>query len=61
MYRSFRLAGYRQYVYWMYQRLGRAHRVILPVCVVAAIRWQYPEPDNNYIGFLPVNEHDWPT
>ena len=50
-FRNYRYAAYRQYVWWIYQRLGRKQRKVIPSCVVSAIRKQFPEADGNYTGF----------
>jgi len=44
-------AAYRQYVCWIYGRLGREHRKIIPSCVLYVIRKEFLEADGNYIGF----------
>ncbi|KAL5496979.1 hypothetical protein EMCRGX_G013360 [Ephydatia muelleri] len=50
--RSYRHAAYRQYILWSYNiRLGRRIRRVIPSCVVTAIRNEFPEPDNNYVGY----------
>ncbi|KAL9972501.1 hypothetical protein ACROYT_G018816 [Oculina patagonica] len=49
--RNYRYAAYRQYVWWIYQRLGRKQRRVIPSCVVSAIRREFPEATGNYTGF----------
>ena len=49
--RSYRLAAYRQFIHWTYSRLGRGIRKVIPSCVVAAVRYEFPDPDGTYIGF----------
>ena len=43
--------AYRQYIWWVYGRLGRKRRKVIPACVVLAIQKQFPEADGNYTGF----------
>ena len=50
-FRNYRYAAYRQYVWWIYGRLGRRHRTIILSCVVSIIRKEFPEADGNYTGF----------
>ena len=48
---NYHYAAYRQYIWWVYGRLGRKRRKIIPACVVLAIRKQFPEADDNHTGF----------
>ena len=48
---NYRYAAYRQYIWWVYGRLGRKRRKVIPAYVVLAIRKQFPEADSNYTGF----------
>ena len=49
--REYRLAAYRQFIHWTYGRLGRGIRRVIPSCVVAAVRREFPEADGVYTGF----------
>ena len=49
--RSYRLAAYRQFIRWTYSRLGRGIHRVIPSCVVAAVRHEFPDPDGAYTGF----------
>ena len=50
-YRSYRLAAYRQFIHWTYNRLGRGVRKVLPSCVVNTICQEFPEEGGIYTGF----------
>lgn len=51
--RQFRHAAYRQFVVWQYGALGQGHRVVIPSCCVWKIRTRYPDPLQQYRGFIP--------
>ncbi|XP_058957973.2 P2X purinoceptor 7-like [Pocillopora verrucosa] len=58
---SMRLAGYRQFTWWTYNRLGKGNRRVIPSCVVASIRRNYPDAAGNYTGFKDAEDNDsWP-
>ena len=48
---SYRKAAYRQYILWVYKKLGRGNRRVCPSCVVMAIREWYPSPSGVYMGY----------
>ena len=45
---SLRYAGYRQFTWWIYNRLGNGVRKIIPSCAIWEIRNHYPELDRQY-------------
>lgn len=45
----YRHIAYRRFVLWIWHRLGRGNRKVLPACVVTAIRRTFPS--ENYTGF----------
>ncbi|XP_071959428.1 P2X purinoceptor 7-like [Antedon mediterranea] len=51
---TFRLQAYRQFTYWVHDRLGKAVRRVIPACVVNKIRKDFPSIDGNYVGFKEV-------
>ncbi|XP_055025174.2 uncharacterized protein [Misgurnus anguillicaudatus] len=56
--KQYRLTAYRHFLEWVLQgeRLGRGNRVVLPACVVQAIRTKYPAPDGHYSGHQEVED-----
>jgi hypothetical protein len=50
--RTWRLAAYRQFTYWVHQNLGQGVRRVVPACAVKIIHDQYPSDDGQYRGFL---------
>ena len=56
--RTFRLAAYRQFTWWIHDRLGRSVRRIISACV-AEIRHTFPEETGQYTGFREADyDHD---
>ena len=51
-FRELRYAAYRQFTWWLYGKLGRSHRRIIPACVVHHIRTRFPKaPHEEYEGY----------
>ena len=44
-----RFAIYKQFVWWIYQRLGRGNRRVLPSCILWKIREHYPRANGRYV------------
>ena len=55
-FRNYRFAAYRQFISWIYGRLGKHVRQVIPSCIVWAIRTKYPSEDNQYVPFHFSNE-----
>ena len=49
---------YRMFTYLKYGHLGRGVRIPIPECVVAKIREKYPDPDEEYMGFMESTENE---
>ncbi|KAH7968392.1 hypothetical protein HPB52_008251 [Rhipicephalus sanguineus] len=49
LHKKYRFVAYRLFTKWVWKRLGRHNRVVLPACVVARIRHEYPSA--TYVGF----------
>ena len=54
--RSFRYAEYRQYTWWVHNRLGRGFKKLIPSCAAWAIRDAYPESDYKYLPFQEARD-----
>ena len=49
--KSFRFAAYKQFIWFVYKRLGRGNRRVIPSCVVWKIRETFPEEDGFYVPY----------
>ena len=52
--KSLRYAGYRQYTWWVHNRLGRGVRKVIPSCAIWAIRDTHPADGNS--AYVPFQE-----
>ena len=50
-----RYTAYRQYILWVWGKLGRRNRKVIPSCIVRKIRDRFPDPNGNYTGFMDVD------
>ena len=53
---NYRFSAYTQYISWIYVRLGKRIRQVIPSCVVWAIQKKYPSDDGEYVPFNYVEE-----
>ena len=49
--RSLRFAAYQQFIWWIFQYLGKGNRRVIPSCVVWSIRKHFPEANGQYTWF----------
>ena len=49
--RSYHFIAYKQYIWWIYGRLGKDVRKRIPKCALYKIRTTYPDPNNIYVPF----------
>ena len=54
--KSLRYAGYRQFTWWVHNRLGKGVRKVIPSCTLWAIRDEYAEPNHYYVPFQEVSD-----
>ena len=47
--RSLRFAAYKQFVWWIYETLGKGNRRVFQSCVLWKIRRHYPEANGQYV------------
>ena len=51
LFRSYRFAVYKQFSWWIHNRLGKGVRKVIPSCALWSIREKYPSADGSYIPF----------
>lgn len=49
--KNYRFAAYKQYISWIYTRLGKNVRQVIPSCIVWAIRKKFPSDIGKYVPF----------
>eukprot|EP00794_Sanderia_malayensis_P001872 gene1872-2115_t len=49
---SWRYTAYRQYTIWVWGKLGRSNRKVIPSCIVHKIRKRFPDHNAVYTGFM---------
>lgn len=54
--KNYRHHAYRLYIDYIYGLLGRHNRKVVPACIVAQIRERWPSENDEYCGFIQVNE-----
>lgn len=50
-FRTYRYGAYRQFCWFIHNKLGRGVRRVIPACAVCKIRKEYPSVDGRYTGF----------
>ena len=51
LFRLYRFAGYKQFSWWIHNRLGKGVRKVIPSCALSSILRKYPSADGSYIPF----------
>jgi hypothetical protein len=55
-----RFAAYTQFTWWVYNKLGKGHRRVVPACVTHRIRSLFPKKDDEqYEGYHSGNDEDY--
>lgn len=54
--KNYRHHAYHGYINFMFGKLGRHCRKVIPACIVQKIREKWPEPSGQYVGFVDVND-----
>lgn len=49
---TLRFQAYRQFIYWIYGKMGYKNRAVIPSCVVTRVRLAFPEESGYYRGFM---------
>ena len=50
-FRSYRYSSYRQFIWWVFDRLGKKNRRVVPSCVLWKIRNFFPEENGVYVNY----------
>ena len=53
--KSYRFIAYKQFIAWVFGKLGSGVRRQIPSCVVDDIRRNFPAPDNVYVPFCDTD------
>ena len=55
---ALRYAAYRQFTWWVHNRLGKGVRRVIPSCAIWAIRDKFPQENNVYEPFRESSEEE---
>ena len=47
-----RYAAYKQFIWWVFKKLGKGYRGVILLCALWKRRELYPEADGNYAMYL---------
>ena len=50
--RSLRYTTYKEFIWWVFKKLRKGNRRLIPLCALWKIRELYPEADENYVMYL---------
>ena len=53
---NYHLSAHKQYISWIYGRLVKRIRQVIPSCLVWAIHKKYPSDDREYVPFNYAEE-----
>ena len=51
LFRLYWFPGYKKFLWWIHNRLGKEVRKVIPSCALWSIREKYPSADGSYIPF----------
>ena len=54
----YRFAGYKQFLWWIYNWLGKGFRKAIPSCALWSIREKYPSANGSYIPFKETCDNE---
>ena len=55
---AYRFAGYKQFTWWVHNKLGKGVRKVIPSCAVWAICDKIPSETDDYIPFKEYKEEE---
>ena len=58
LFRSYRFAGCKHFLWWIHNQLGKGVRKVIPSCTLWSIREKYPSADGSYIPFKESREDE---
>ena len=58
LFKSYRFAGYKQFSWWIHNRLGKGVRRIIPSCALWSICQKSPSANGSYIPFKESHDDE---